>query len=131
MLRADNVVRGEQTERCDFRVFGKSRASVVLPRQTTEHTSHGCYAHGGADHQNRGVPEFRGYRHSPGQQHERVQTLGAQVVQREEHHLYQWVGVYSLKIRHSVQFVRFRFRVSIDTFTRCFYSNFFIYLFIN
>lgn len=91
MLRTDDAVRRPQTERRDLRVAGQSRASVVLPRSAAQHTRDRGHAHRGADHKDRGVPELRGHRHSAGQQHEGVQTPGAEAVQRKEHHLHQRV----------------------------------------
>lgn len=88
MLRADDVVRREQTKGCDIRIPRQSRAGPVLPRAAAQHTRHGGHAHGGADHQDRGVQKLRSQRHNPGKQHEGIETLGAEVVQRTEHHLH-------------------------------------------
>lgn len=91
MLRADDADGRAQAERRHLRVAGQSRAGAVLPRQAAQRAGDGRHAHGRANHQDRGVPELRGHRHSAGRQHEGVQAPGAEAVQGEEHHLHQRV----------------------------------------
>lgn len=95
VLRTDDAVGRTQAERRHLGVFGQSRAGAVLPRYAAQHPRDRGHAHGRTHHQDRGLPELRGHRHSAGQQHEGVQAPGAEAVQRERHHLHQRVRIHT------------------------------------
>lgn len=91
MLCSDDVVRRAQAKRRDICIFGKPRSGSMLSWQAARRTGDGGYAHGCSNNQNRSLQKFWRNRHHSGHQHEGVQAHSSQAVQRERHHIHQWV----------------------------------------